>query len=645
MKINKLTASFGKLENDTLKLHEGLNVIYAPNESGKSTWCAFIRAMLYGVDSSQRSRAGFLPDKLRYAPWSGAPMEGSMEVTADRCDITISRTTKTKSAPMREFSATYTGSGVPVEGITAANCGEMLTGVTRDVFRRSAFVEQGTVAVTGSPELEKRISTIVSTGEEQVSYSEADEMLRSWLRRRRFNRRGLIPQLEGAMDDVQRRLSDMDISARDIEEMENRLEDSRRHCAQLEAEVTEARKKQRREALEMLHQGREELKERSERHDEALAVVAQRRDELRAGQFQGQSLEAVEQLVDNDMQELKMLREQRKKRPSLALALLFFVLSAVFAGLYAKFQYIYMIVAAAVGCLVAVVLLMRFSAKRSSVQQALDWQRQILSRYSADNPSQIIDALNEHRRLWGELQEAEEQEYISRLDYEDARAALEKLEEAALGDLDFTGGSSPAALLSRELSAERANAERISAQIASLQGRLAATGDPLVLSSELSRMEDEYEQLNREYDAIALAVDTLRAADEQIQSRFSPQLGKLAGHYMSIVTGGRYSDIFINRDFSAKIRTADDAVARESEYLSAGTIDLLYLAVRLAVCELALPDGETCPLIIDDALVNLDEQRFDQAMLLLKEIAKTRQVVLFTCRAPKPLLPAAEEKK
>ena len=142
MKINKLTASFGKLENDTLKLHEGLNVIYAPNESGKSTWCAFIRAMLYGVDSSQRSRAGFLPDKLRYAPWSGAPMEGSMEVTADRCDITISRTTKTKSAPMREFSATYTGSGVTVEGITAANCGEMLTGVTRDVFRRSAFVEQ-----------------------------------------------------------------------------------------------------------------------------------------------------------------------------------------------------------------------------------------------------------------------------------------------------------------------------------------------------------------------------------------------------------------------------------------------------------------------------------------------------------------------
>lgn len=48
------------------------------------------------VDSSERARAGYLPDKLRYAPWSGAPMEGSMEVTADRCEITLTRSTGQK---------------------------------------------------------------------------------------------------------------------------------------------------------------------------------------------------------------------------------------------------------------------------------------------------------------------------------------------------------------------------------------------------------------------------------------------------------------------------------------------------------------------------------------------------------------------
>ena len=101
---------------------------------------------------------------------------------------------------------------------------------------------------------------------------------------------------------------------------------------------------------------------------------------------------------------------------------------------------------------------------------------------------------------------------------------------------------------------------------------------------------------------------------------------------MSFVTGGRYEGVLLNRDFSAMAKTTDDTVARKSEYLSAGTVDLLYLAVRLAVCELALPDGETCPLIIDDALVNMDETRYAQALKLLGEIAKERQVILFTCR-------------
>ena len=171
MMIKKLDATFGKLEGESLELHDGLNVISAPNESGKSTWCAFVRAMLYGVDSSERQKAGFLPDKMRFAPWSGSAMQGSMQLESGGKDITITRTTKTVSAPMREFSAVYTGTSVPVEGLNGNNAGEMLTGVSRDVFRRSAFVEQGKVAVTHSAELEKRISAIVSSGDEDCSFT------------------------------------------------------------------------------------------------------------------------------------------------------------------------------------------------------------------------------------------------------------------------------------------------------------------------------------------------------------------------------------------------------------------------------------------------------------------------------------------
>lgn len=632
MKINKLTASFGKLENESLSFHPGLNVIYAPNESGKSTWCAFIRAMLYGIDSSERVRAGYLPDKLRYAPWSGAPMEGSMDLTTGRADITISRTTRAKSAPMREFSACYTGSSVPVDGVTGANAGEMLTGVSRDVFCRSAFIAQGSVAVTGSPELEKRISSIVSTGEEQTSYSEADERLRAWQRKRRFNRRGYLPELEAKMDDTQRMLNSMDESAAEIAALEDRLAESGARCAALESAVTESRKLQRRESLDKLSRGRAELKAAEETHDKALAALSDAKDALRAGPFGAVSADEAEASAADDLAALDELKARGRRRVSPLLAIIFFVLAVAGAALYTHFQSVAYICLAAAFCIAAVVLFMRYSKARRAAMDARAERRKILDGYGVRSASDIRAALDGHRALCRAVDTAERQELDTRRAYDEARDRQAMLEEAALGELDFSGGSSEAARLSRELAAERQNAERISSQIAALNGRLAAVGDPLVLTSDLRTMEDEYNGLCEEYDAISLAVDTLRAADSELQSRFSPQLGKLAAQYMSFMTGGRYSDVLINRDFSASAKTQDDAVARDSEYLSAGTLDLMYLAVRLAVCELAMPAGETCPLIIDDALVNLDEERLRQAMALLRELARSRQIILFTCR-------------
>lgn len=631
MKINKLTASFGRLENESLSFHEGLNVICAPNESGKSTWCAFIRAMLYGVDSSERARAGYLPDKQRYAPWTGAPMEGSMELTADRCDITLTRRTKTKSAPMREFSATYTGTNTPVDGITASNAGEMLTGVPKEVFCRSAFIGQGAVAISGDPELEKRIGAIVSTGEEQSSYTEADGRLRSWQRKRRYNRKGILPELEVKMDETQRQLDSMKDSVEDIRRLEERLEITRQSCARLEQAVTDSRKKQRRDSLERLNAGRAALKESSEAHDAAMARLSVKREELRNNRFGDKNRAEIEAQVSEDLNTISTLNTTAKLGAAVLTAICF-ILAAVCAAIYTSAQTVPFIILAALFCIGAVLMLLKYSKEKRSAKESQTIQRQILRKYKAAQAEDIADALAEYIALCDSCDRAEQEERACRAAYEQARAQQDRLENEALAELDFASGESEAARYGRELTAARAEAESISARIASLKGRLSAMGDPLVLKSSLGCMQTEYEQVSEEYDAICLAIETMRAADGEIQSRFSPELGRLAAKYMAVMTDGRYEDVFVSRDFTARARTVGDAVAHEAEYLSAGTLDLMYLAVRLAVCRLAMPENETCPLIIDDALVNFDPQRQKQAMRLLRQIAKERQVILFTCR-------------
>lgn len=633
MMIKRLDATFGKLEGESLELHDGLNVISAPNESGKSTWCAFVRAMLYGVDSSERQKAGFLPDKMRFAPWSGSAMQGSMQLESGGKDITITRTTKTASAPMREFSAVYTGTSVSVEGLNGNNAGEMLTGVSRDVFRRSAFVEQGKVAVTHSAELEKRISAIVSSGDEDCSFTEADGRLRQWQRKRRFNRHGRLPELEDELSHKKQLLAELSDAAQQRENMSAELERAKQECERIEAEVIESRKVVRKEALSSLQGVRNEVNAATERHDKA----AERRDSCRAAlcacAIGERKPEEAKAEVKTDLENSMKLKErsERKSSPVLAIILMILCGALVAAGFLLPDLMIHAFIAAAVALAAGIALFIRASRRKTENYEAAKQRRKILAKYKAESEADIAASIDEYLELYKNYAEAQRVEKETAEALAAVRRRQEQAESKTLTQLDFTGGDNQAAQLSRRLTEARAKCSRISAQMAEHSGRLAAMGDPLVLGSEISRMEAEYAEISAEYDAIALAIDTMRKADEDIQSRFSPALGKLAAEYMQFVTDGKYDGVMLDRDFSATVHEAGGNVPRNSEYLSAGTLDLMYLAVRLAVCSLALPESANCPLIIDDALVNFDADRRRQAMALLEKIAQERQVILFAC--------------
>ena len=195
MKIIRMKATFGGLDHRELELKEGLNIIEAPNEGGKSTWSAFLRAMFYGINTKERDKQGYIAEKNRYQPWNGGAMEGVVELEWKGEGITLRRGPK-GNTPFGKFEAVYTDTGEPVGFLTAENVGETLIGAPREVFERSAFVGQGGAAIDGASALEARIAALASSGEEDVSYSQVERRLRDWLNRRKHNKTGLIPKLE-----------------------------------------------------------------------------------------------------------------------------------------------------------------------------------------------------------------------------------------------------------------------------------------------------------------------------------------------------------------------------------------------------------------------------------------------------------------
>lgn len=233
MNIYSMTATFGKLEHDTLTLQPGLNIIHAPNEWGKSTWCAFLVAMLYGIETRVHSTKTALADKERYTPWSGSPMSGRIDLQWEGKDITIERRTKGRSI-FGDFRAYETATGLPVAELTAANCGQMLLGVEKTVFLRAGFLKLTDLPVTQDDALRRRLNALVTTGDESGASDALSQKLRDLKNRCRFNKSGLLPQAEQQRDKLESKLAQLSSLQEQVQRIHTRQAELKNHIAALE---------------------------------------------------------------------------------------------------------------------------------------------------------------------------------------------------------------------------------------------------------------------------------------------------------------------------------------------------------------------------------------------------------------------------
>ncbi len=632
MILRKLNASFGALDGRRMELRDGLNIITAPNESGKSTWCAFLVTMLYGLDTSARTKQGVQPDRLRYAPWSGVPMAGTLELEHEGRGITLRRWTERANAPMQAFSATWTGTDDPVPGLMASNAGETLTGVQREVFERSAFIRQAGMTVQSGAALEKRINAIVSSGEEDVSYSETDKRLRQWQRHRRSGSRGAIPETERALAETEDKLRAGRECAERAAELDGELERLRTERVEAVRRMEQARAAQRKRALEELTQSRKRLRALEQERTEAAAACERAQAGLRAGVFGDMDPEEAQERVEDVKRRAAGLERLAHRMPPLWI-------SFVFLGLFALAMVLALVLpwrsqlicAGALALVLFALVFMRLNEMKKSAQGMLDDRITLLESCGGADEEAVDAALAAHEARWNERQEADAALAALDRQLDEARRRQQEADDVLVAGLDFSRGDSEAARAGRAVEELDGRIEALTRQRAELEGRGRAGGDPVALESEALAARARLASLQEEYDALALAIETLAEADSELQGRFSPELSRRTAEHFRFLTDGRYDAIELARDLSARVQPAGEVVSRGTDSLSAGTADQLYLALRLAVCELALPQDDPCPMILDDALVNFDEQRLVRALELIRSIAGRRQVLLFTC--------------
>ncbi len=147
---------------------------------------------------------------------------------------------------------------------------------------------------------------------------------------------------------------------------------------------------------------------------------------------------------------------------------------------------------------------------------------------------------------------------------------------------------------------------------------------------ELEYYTHSKEQLEYNKRLIEETGNTISGLSAIIQEEFLPKLNRKINYYMNTITNGKYKEVLISDDLHLSIFDEYNDMLVDIDNLSAGTIDQLFFAVRIALIDIISRD-KSSPIILDDCFTQYDDGRLLNALKILIDIGMNRQVLLFSC--------------
>lgn len=599
---------FGKLSGRDLSFEDGLNVVYGKNEAGKSTLHTFIRGMLFGIER-QRGRASKNDTYSRFEPWSGTgAYQGWLRLESQGEVFRIERRFQKGNKNLTVINETKGREETP----SAALWDRLRCGLSETAYSNTISIGQLKSATDGGmvSELRNYIANLNTSGSIALNITKASALLKS---QRREMAAKLVPEaakryaaLAGEIRTIEHEISDP--------RYQNRL-------ASCQADLTQLK---------------ETLKNHRAEKESLLEKAARGRQILLGNHFTDEA--SIQNQLRRTQEAYKEYREKTAEsggRFQTAATVLCFLASGILAlgmgfcikkpdtirGLLVRFGpehagtspsfFTFLTVLCGLGGAVFLTAALTQLRNRRRLKQEL-----------SSVTGFLCGILKEHL---GESTISDE--FISRL--EQHISELLRLERAVCQSEQalkrLTGEIEQLQSRETELSKEIETGQRLQWELEQKLERLSVCRSE---SESLRHVLTENERIQEELDALDLAQDTLTRLSSTIRDSFGLYLNKTASELINGITGGIYTSMSIDQDLNIFMNTPSRLVP--AEQVSSGTIDQIYLAVRLTAAKLVQTEGEQMPLIFDDSFALYDDERLKTALKWLSKAFKG-QIILFTC--------------
>ena len=641
MKIKKLDLrAFGKFKDATIFFEDGLNIVAGDNEAGKSTVMAFIRYMMFGFPANSRGELS-LTNRKKYMPHSGEKMNGSMTFTHEGKTYTVSRQagdSKAKDTEVLLDAETNLPADVSLTDILS---------VGEEGYAETAFIHQLGSRMKGSGDLTAALLNLASDGGEDTSVEEALGLLRSMSSE--LTKRTRTGALQVAEERYDARKADLRIARQKYEseaknaalrkEKERRLEEVERELPGVTAGILQMEKS-------AVYQDYNRAKEETAREEERLTRLEADRASLieeakRYERFTDPFPFGAEESTESVDWEVEAL--SGKRRTAKILLYTGLGLAAVFAALGALISPLFFIGTVA-GALLSVAAflwggsvkkkLLRFIANRTEKEEKNQKRKEYLASFGCETAEEYNEKRAKRQGCADRLKDLNERirdEEEQKKEAEDRRSLKEQEIIQKFGAVeDYLPVAVNSNLVGKkeELEEERLALAREIERLSPRDGE--EEESPAEIEEELRELTETVQRLQKKEAAIRLAMDAIGKAHEDLSRDFAPKVNARASEILACLTGGAHQELAMTKDYDVNL---GPGVGKEVDYVSCGTADQVYFALRLAISELIF-EGKEVPLILDDPFTQYDEKREKEAMRFLHEYAKEKQVILFTARPP-----------
>jgi hypothetical protein len=251
-----------------------------------------------------------------------------------------------------------------------------------------------------------------------------------------------------------------------------------------------------------------------------------------------------------------------------------------------------------------------------------------------DEAERLAQEQEEAKDEWEELQKLLDGQTVVDLERTAARRSREAerlaqgLDPDAIAQVDL--GDDAESVLGELMQAVRRAESALAEKRGSLEQFAKNISSVAEAEEELVKAEAEVSRVRTLDQTLTKTQEFLRVAQERVHRNVAPVLREALRPWLQAVTGGRYHDVRIDVETLAVYVSGDGRNWRKAGLLSHGTAEQIYLLLRVAMSRHLTAKGETCPLILDDVTVHCDPERQKEILLLLHQISKGQQVILFS---------------